>query len=153
MAEKDRNGWLKRWGILLIILGLLLLPLLLCSPIAFFSEEAVVSGTAEEIPAFREENPFAGSASLETIRKYAEIVQDTPPDQLSKEQETQIQKLGLSKEERTQCEKSLAVVLERVEEADSSGQTAWPLWGGYALLLIGGTVFCAFRRKHHPKKS
>ena len=153
MAEKDRNGWLKRWGILLIISGLLLLPLLLCSPIAFFSEEAVVSGTAEEIPAFREENPFAGSASLETIRKYAEIVQDTPPDQLSKEQETQIQKLGLSKEERTQCEKSLAVVLERVEEADSSGQTAWLLWGGYALLLIGGTVFCAFRRKHHPKKS
>ena len=153
MAEKDRNGWLKRWGILLIILGLLLLPLLLCSPIAFFSEEAVVSGTAEEIPAFREENPFAGSASLETIQKYAEIVQDTPPDQLSKEQETQIQKLGLSKEERTQCEKSLAVVLERVEEADSSGQTAWLLWGGYALLLIGGTVFCAFRRKHHPKKS
>ena len=153
MAEKDRNGWLKRWGILLIILGLLLLPLLLCSPIAFFSEEAVVSGTAEEIPAFREENPFAGSASLETIRKYAEIVQDTPPDQLSKEQETQIQKLGLSKEERTQCEKSLAVVLERVEEADSSGQTAWLLWGGYALLLIGGTVFCAFRRKNHPKKS
>ena len=153
MAEKDRNGWLKRWGILLIILGLLLLPLLLCSPIAFFSEEAVVSGTAEEIPAFREENPFAGSASLETIRKYAEIVQDTPPDQLSKEQETQIKKLGLSKEERTQCEKSLAVVLERVEEADSSGQTAWLLWGGYALLLIGGTVFCAFRRKHHPKKS
>ncbi|HIS76663.1 MAG TPA: hypothetical protein IAB51_07610 [Candidatus Merdivicinus excrementipullorum] len=153
MAEKDRNSWLKRWGILLIILGLLLLPLLLCSPIAFFSEEAVVSGTAEEIPAFREENPFAGSASLETIRKYAEIVQDTPPDQLSKEQETQIQKLGLSKEERTQCEKSLAVVLERVEEADSSGQTAWLLWGGYALLLIGGTVFCAFRRKHHPKKS
>ena len=153
MAEKDRNGWLKRWGILLIILGLLLLPLLLCSPIAFFSEEAVVSGTAEEIPAFREENPFAGSASLETIRKYAEIVQDTPPDQLSKEQETQIQKLGLSKEERTQCEKSLAVVLERVEEADSSGQTAWLLWGGYALLLIGGTVFCAFRRQHHPKTS
>ena len=91
MAEKDRNSWLKRWGILLIILGLLLLPLLLCSPIAFFSEEAVVSGTAEEIPAFREENPFAGSASLETIRKYAEIVQATTPDQLSKSQETQIQ--------------------------------------------------------------
>ena len=153
MAEKDRNGWLKRWGILLIILGLLLLPLLLCSPIAFFSEEAVVSGTAEEIPAVLGGDPFGGSACLETIRKYAEIVQDTPPDQLSKEQETQIQKLGLSKEERTQCEKSLAVVLERVEEADSSGQTAWLLWGGYALLLIGGTVFCAFRRKHHPKKS
>ena len=153
MAEKDRNSWLKRWGILLIILGLLLLPLLLCSPIAFFSEEAVVSGTAEEIPAFREENPFAGSASLETIRKYAEIVQDTPSDQLSEEQETQIQKLGLSKEERAQCEKSLAVVLERTEEADSSGKTVWLLWGGYALLLIGGTVFCAYRRKHHPKKS
>ena len=153
MAEKDRNGWLKRWGILLIILGLLLLPLLLVSPIAFFSEEAVVSGTTEASHGFREGIPFAGSASLETIRKYAEIVQDTPPDQLSKEQETQIQKLGLSKEERTQCEKSLAVVLERVEEADSSGQTAWLLWGGYALLLIGGTVFCAFRRKHHPKKS
>lgn len=140
MEHKKANPKRKRLILLLLVIGLFLLPLLLCSPLGIRAESEASVIVVEKIPEYREENPFAGSASLETIRQYAEIVGDTPEGQLSEEQLIQIEQLNLTKEEQEQCQESLSAVLEVSNQAETQEKFFPALWVGYGLLLTAGII-------------
>lgn len=151
MAGKQANKKWNRFILPLLLVGLAILPLLLCSPFVIRQEVETSAAVSEKIPAYREENPFADSASLETIRQYAEIVGDTPEDQLSEEQISQIEQLNLSKEEEAQCQESLSAVLDTVKKAEPQKKPLQFLWIGYGILFIAGIGVFSFR--HHRRST